>query len=37
MGLRIVGFDKGEDVYDRFVKEQLKAQGLDDGGRSDRK
>jgi Tfp pilus assembly protein PilZ len=32
MGLRIVGFDKGEDVYDKFVKEQLKAQGLDDGG-----
>jgi len=29
MGLRIVGFDKGEDVYDRFVKEQLVEQGID--------
>jgi len=28
MGLRIVGFDKGEDVYDRFVKEQLAEQGI---------
>ena len=34
MGVRIVGFDKGEDVYDQFVKDQLKAQGIDeqDGG-----
>jgi hypothetical protein len=28
MGLRIVGFDKGQDVYDKFVREQLKEQGL---------
>jgi hypothetical protein len=30
MGLRIVGFDKGEDVYDKFVREQLQEQGLAD-------
>ena len=28
MGLRIVGFDKGQDVYDKFVREQLRQQGL---------
>jgi PilZ domain len=28
MGLRILGFDKGEDVYDRFVKNQLEEQGI---------
>jgi hypothetical protein len=28
MGLRIVGFDKGQDVYDKFVREQLEQQGL---------
>jgi hypothetical protein len=39
MGLRIVGFDKGEDVYDKFVREQLKAQGIDesDGGGGEKK
>lgn len=29
LGLRIVGFDEGADAYDRFVKRQLVAQGLD--------
>lgn len=28
MGLRIVGFDRGEDIYDRFVREQLVEQGV---------
>jgi hypothetical protein len=32
MGLRIVGFDKGEDVYDRFVRDQLKEQGITGDG-----
>jgi hypothetical protein len=36
MGLRIVGFDKGEDVYDRFVKEQLEEQGIDGSGKGDK-
>jgi hypothetical protein len=27
MGLRIVGFDKGEDAYERFVKRHEEAQG----------
>ncbi len=30
MGLKIVGFGKGEDTYERFVKSRLKAEGLDD-------
>lgn len=29
LGLRIVGFDKGEDAYERFVQRQLTARGLD--------
>jgi Tfp pilus assembly protein PilZ len=36
MGLRIVAFDKGEDVYDRFVKEQLHEQGLDPSDEDDK-
>jgi len=35
MGVRIVGFDKGQDVYDKFVSEQLKAQGIDESDGSD--
>ena len=31
LGLRIVGFDQGEDAYEKFVKRQLKAQGIDEG------
>jgi hypothetical protein len=31
MGLRIVSFGKGEDAYQRFVQDQLKAEGLDGG------
>jgi hypothetical protein len=27
MGLRIVGFDRGEDAYERFVERNLDAQG----------
>jgi hypothetical protein len=30
MGLKIVGFGKGEDTYERFVKSRLKAEGFDD-------
>ena len=30
MGLRIVGFGKGEDAYERFVQARLKAEGLDE-------
>ena len=30
LGLRIIGFDKGQEAYDAFVKRQLKAQGLDE-------
>ena len=29
LGLRIVGFEEGQDAYDRFVKRQLSEQGLD--------
>jgi hypothetical protein len=36
MGLKIVGFDKGEDVYDRFVNEQLKEQGIDESGEGEK-
>jgi hypothetical protein len=28
LGLRIIGFEQGEDAYDRFVKRQLDEQGL---------
>jgi Tfp pilus assembly protein PilZ len=30
LGLRIVGFDKGKEAYDKLVKRQLKALGLED-------
>src|SRR5262245_21760154 len=30
MGLRIVGFGKGQEAFDRFVEQQLQEQGLDD-------
>ena len=35
LGLRIVGFDQGEDAYDRFVKRQLSEQGLDGDAEDD--
>jgi len=30
MGLRIVGFGKGQEAYDRFVQHKLEEQGLDE-------
>jgi hypothetical protein len=30
MGLRIVGFGKGQEAFDRFVQNQLEQQGLDE-------
>jgi hypothetical protein len=31
LGLRIVGFDKGEDAYEKFVMRQLRDQGPSEG------
>jgi hypothetical protein len=34
LGLRIVGFDQGADAYEKFVKRNLAAQGIDEDGSS---
>jgi PilZ domain len=35
MGLRIVGFDRGEDAYERFVERNLDAQGSEPASASE--
>ena len=37
MGLRIVGYDRGQDAYERFVERNLDAQGDESGSEKEEK